>query len=41
VVAAMRGIIATRMANDLFPQITERELSGKQLQQLGELGYTE
>ena len=41
VVSAMRAIIATRMANDLFPHITERELSGKQLQQLGELGYTD
>jgi hypothetical protein len=37
----MRGIIATRMANDLFPHITKRELSSKQLQQLDELGYTE
>ena len=41
VVSAMRDIIAIRMANDLFPHITERELSGKQLEQLGELGYTD
>ena len=41
VVSAMRVIIATRMVNDLFPHITERELSGKQAQQLGALGYTD
>ncbi len=41
VVSSMRRIIAERMVNDLFPHITDRELSDKQLSQLGALGYTE
>jgi arylsulfatase A-like enzyme len=41
VVAEIEVSIAARMADDLFPHISERQLSDKQLDQLGALGYTD
>jgi hypothetical protein len=41
VIAAMEKTVAQRMENDMYPHISERELTAKQQEWLGALGYTD
>jgi arylsulfatase A-like enzyme len=41
VVTEMEAFVAQRMENDMYPHISDRELTSKQEKWLGELGYTE